>query len=367
MNSKGTQAFLGGEGVFFIAEAGKNFIQTEDERSVSEYLENAKKLVDAAKEAGADAIKFQTHEVEDEAPNIPFSVPHFQAKEGGRYAWVTRVVNATPLEEFWKPLKQYCDKKEIIFFSTPMSRKAAYKINAIGVPFWKVGSGDVQDYATLDFLLETRKPIIISTGMVSFAELEEVVQYLTGHDVPLAVLYCITQYPAPKESFNLATIEYLQEKYPDAIVGFSDHSLGTEIPLAAIKLGARVIEKHFSLGRDFYGPDHKVSMTPDEFSEMVRAARGGEHEKVDAREYYGDPQKELEGAHNKFRPFFNKALIAGQDIPAGAVVTKEMVYAMRPIMAFDNALPANRYYDVIGKKTAKALKKFDPITEEIFS
>src|SRR3989344_846046 len=154
----GSQKSFGGEDVFFIAELGKNFIQTQEDRPVSEYLENAKVLVKAAKDAGADAVKLQTHEVEDEQLNIEVVSPHF--KRADRYSWVTRNMQATPLEEFWKPLKAYCDELGIIFFSTPMSRKAAQKLKAFDVPFWKVGSGDVQDYVTLDYMFSTGKPII---------------------------------------------------------------------------------------------------------------------------------------------------------------------------------------------------------------
>lgn len=350
------------ENVFVIAEIGKNFIQTEEEKSTAEYLENAKKLVLAAKEAGADAVKFQTHEVEDEQLNIDIVSPHFKGSD--RYSWVTRNTKATPLEDFWKPLKEYCDEKGIIFFSTAMSRKAAQKLNQVGVPFWKVGSGDVQDYVMLDFMADTAKPIIISTGMVSLAELDEIVKFLRSKNCPIVILYCISQYPAPAEYFNLSTIEYLKEKYPDAVIGFSDHSLGFEISLAAVKLGAKVIEKHFSFSRDLWGADHKVSMTPEEMKEMVENIRSGNLDKINAGKYYGFKEKELEGANNKFRPYFNKSLMAGADIPVGAILTKEMIFAMRPKM-YAGGLDSNKFYEIIGKRTVKDLKKYDPINYDI--
>ena len=350
-----------GEGIFFIAEIGKNFIQTEGERPVAEYLENAKKLVKAAKEAGADAVKFQTHEVEDEQLNLNIVSPHFKGAD--RYSWITRNMQATPLDEFWKPLKKYCDEQGIIFFSTPMSRKAAMKLQEVGVPFWKVGSGDVQDYVTLDFMFSTKKPIIISSGMVSLQELDEVIKHIRENGAPLVVLYCISQYPAPKEYFNLGTIEYLTEKYPEVVIGFSDHSLGDEVALAAVQLGAKVVEKHFSFGRDLWGADHKVSMTPEEFKGMVEKVRSGACQNVDAAPYYGRKDKELEGANNQFRPYFNKSLMAGKDIPTGAAITRDMVFAMRPKM-YANGLPAEEFPRVLGKKTARALQKFEPITED---
>lgn len=358
---EGTNKAFGGEEVFFIAEIGKNFIQTEAERPMEEYFENAKKLIDAAVAAGADAVKFQTHEVEDEQLNINIVSPHFNGAD--RYSWVSRNTRATPLE-FWRELKNYARKKGIIFFSTAMSRKAAQKLHQVGVPFWKVGSGDVQDYAAFDFMLSTGKPILISTGMVSLLELDEVIKHLRSQNAPLVVLYCISQYPAPAEYFNLATIEHLIEKYPDVVIGFSDHSLGDDIALAAIKLGAKVIEKHFSFSRDLWGADHKVSMTPEEFSQMVEAARSAAYKQINEKPYYGQREKELEGANNKFRPYFNKALMAGADIPAGTIITKEMIFAMRPIM-YAKGLAANKFYEVLGRKVKKDLAKYDPITFEV--
>ncbi|MBI2048261.1 MAG: N-acetylneuraminate synthase family protein [Parcubacteria group bacterium] len=352
----------GGDEVFIIADIGKNFIQTEEDRSVPEYLQNAKDLVDAAVDAGVDAAKFQIHELEDEILNINIVSPHFKGSD--RVSWITRNMNAAPLEEFWKPLKQYCDEKGIIFFGTPMSRKAAQKLEQVGVPFWKVGSGDVQDYAALDFMIETGKPIIISTGMVGLAELDEIVEHITSKGSSLVVLYCISQYPAPKEYFNLGTIEHFKEKYPNVVVGFSDHSLGYDVALAAVKLGAKVIEKHFSFSRDLWGADHKVSMTPHEMKEMVDAIRGRRYNKIDHIPYYGVKEKELEGVSNMFRPYFNKSLMAGTDIPANAIITKEMVFAMRPKM-YAGGLPSQRFYDVVGKISKKALKKYEPITEDI--
>lgn len=358
----GTRHVLGGDKIFCIAEIGKNFIQSKDERPVVEYLENAKRLVQAAHDAGADAVKFQTHEVEDEVLNIDFTSPHFKAKD--RYSWVTRNMNATPLEEFWKPLKNYCDELGILFFSTPMSRKSAIKLQKLDVPLWKVGSGDVQDYVLLDYLIETKKPIIISSGMVSLSELDDAIRHITGRDTPLSVLYCISQYPAPPEYFNLATIRFLQETYPDVVIGFSDHSLGDEVARAAVSVGAKIIEKHFSFSRELWGSDHKVSMMPEEFKKMVQRIRA--NDLVDPSPFLGGTSKELEGAHNQFRPYFNKALMAGADISAGTMLTPNMIFAMRPV-SLAGGLPSYEYPNILGRKVKQALKKYDPISENNLS
>lgn len=348
--------------VFVIAEIGKNFLQTAEDRPNAEYLENALKLIDEASKAGVDAVKLQTHILEDEHLNIDITAPHFKGKD--RVSWITRNMNATPVS-FWKKVKSYAKKKGVIFFSTPMSRLAAQKLHAIGVDLWKVGSGDVQDFAMLDFLISTKKPIIFSTGMVSLAELDEIVLYMKSRNADFSILYCVSQYPAPKESFNLGTIELFKEKYPDVRIGFSDHSVGNhELTLSAVKMGAKIIEKHFSLSRELWGSDHKVSMTPNEMKELVSLIRNGEFKNVDHKPYYGKKNRELEGAKNQFRPYFNKALVAGKNLKAGTVIKKGDVYAMRPI-SFVKGLPADRFHEVVGKKTKRAIKKYEPITEDV--
>lgn len=357
----GTNTSLGGSDVFVIAEIGKNFIQTEEPQDVSVYLENAKKLIDAAAEAGADAVKFQTHVVEDEQLNTVVVSPHFKGAD--RYSWISRNEQSTP-PAFWEAVSAHAKEKGIIFFSTPMSRKAAEKLMPLDPPLWKVGSGDIFDYVLLDYLIATGKPIIISTGMTSLVELDELVAYMSGKDAKFAILYCVSQYPAPKEAFNLATIELFQEKYPHVPIGFSDHSVdGHDVDLAAIKHGACIIEKHFSFSRDLWGADHKSSITPAEMKAMVDAIRAKEYAAVDTAEYYGDKGRELEGAESQFRPYFNKSLVAGRDLPAGTVIESDMVFALRPTM-YAGPIPSNRLHDVLGKTLAAPLKKFEPFTAE---
>lgn len=352
------------EEIFVIAEIGKNFIQSQEERSVFEYIKNAKKLIDAAIYAGVDAVKFQTHEVEDEQLDINVVSPHFKGSD--RYSWVKRNTLGTPFE-FWQEIKNYCDQNKITFFSTPMSRKAAIKLNQFNVPMWKIGSGDVDDFVMLDYIVRTGKPVIISSGMVSLSELDDVVNYLEKNEVKTTLLYCISLYPCPPEQFNLATIEYFREKYPKVRVGFSDHSLGFEAVLSAIKLGARVIEKHFSLSRNFWGSDHKVSMEPEEMKKMVAEIRDKKFESVSADLYFGSKEKELQGASNIFRKYFKKGLVAGRDIKSGTVLTPEMIYAMRPREYIESlgGLASSEFFNLVGKKIKTDLKKYEPLSRNI--
>ena len=357
----GTGTLLGGEEVFVIAEIGKNFIETEAEQPVAIYLANAKKLIDAAVDAGCDAVKFQTHVVEDEQLNIKMVSPHFKGAD--RYSWISRNERSTP-PAFWQAVAAYAKEKGIIIFSTPMSRGAAQMLMAIDPPLWKVGSGDIFDYVLMDTLIATGKPIIISTGMTSLAELDGLVAYMRGKGAQFAILYCVSQYPCPHEAFNLATIEVFKEKYPDIPVGFSDHSIdGHEVDLAAIKHGACIIEKHFSFSRELWGADHKSSITPAEMKTMVAAIRAKEYEAVDTASFYGAKDRELEGAASQFRSYFNKSLVAGRDLPAGTVLEKDMMYAMRPRM-HAGPLGSERLHEVLGKRLVAPLSKFKPLTVE---
>lgn len=343
--------------VFVIAELGKNFIQTEEEKNNEEYLQNAKRLIELAKKSGADAVKFQTHVLEDEFLDLDIVSPHFKGSD--RRNWIRRNELATPLE-FWQGLKAYCDKLDIIFFTTPMSRKAAEKINKVGVDLWKVGSGDILDFVTLDYMAETGKPIIFSGGMSTMEEIDKTVDFLKRRNAEIGLLHCVSKYPCPPEELNLNTIKFFRERY-DITIGFSDHSIGDDSAIAAVNMGAQIIEKHFSLSRELWGADHKVSMTPDEFGSMVKRIRRKEVVKLDA---YGEETKILQDDEAVFRPIFRKALMFGENLEAGTVIAKEMIYAMRP-QKYAGGLPSEEYEKVLGKKINKDIKKYDPITWEV--
>lgn len=354
-------------GVFVIAEVGKGFIQTKEDRPVAEYLDNARKLAKAAKDAGADAVKFQTHTVEDEQLDIDVTAPHFKGSD--RYSWVTRNTNATPVEEFWKPLKAYCDEIGVPFFSTPMSRGAARLLHALDVPLWKVGSGDILDFVLLDFLATTGKPIIISSGMSTEEEVDLAMDFLKKRKVPVALLHCVSKYPCPPEDLHLASIGYLRDRYK-VPTGFSDHSVGIESSLGAVALGAAVIEKHFSFDRTLWGSDHKVSMTPDELQLLVQGIREFEKDPAKPDTYLaqeivqkgiGTPGKTMDPDEAVFRPYFRKSLMMGEDTPAGTQLRPDLIYAMRP-QAYAGGLPSEQYESVLGKKVKTSLKKYDPIT-----
>jgi sialic acid synthase SpsE len=358
-------------GVFIIAEAGKNFIQSEEDRPIDEYLGNAKALVDAAVAAGADAIKFQTHNVEDEQLNIHVVSHHFKGAD--RYGWVTRNTEATPVEAFWKPLKAYCEERGIVFFATPMSRGAAMRIAEVGVPLWKIGSGDILDFVCMDYLRNREEPIIMSSGMSTLEEVRQGFSFLRERTDRVTLMHCLSKYPGLPEEANLAVIELFRETFPGTPIGFSENSVGIEPSLIAVALGATIVEKHFTMSRDLWGSDHKVSSTPAEFRELVDGIREIERDAAERERWrnvpnlqviLGKKEKVLKDDEATFRSLFRKSLMAGMDIPAGTVLESQMLYAMRP-QKYAGGLPSERYADVVGKSVKRALKKFDPITEEI--
>ena len=251
--------------VRIIAECGKNFITKETEQSVEECLVNAKELVIAAKEAGADTAKFQIHSFKDEAVK----------RSEARHEWIKRNERATPLETFWKPLRAFCEEIGISFLVTPMSKLAAMKINDL-VDEWKVGSADILDFELLDYIISTHKPIIISSGMSTKQQLQKSLAHIIGSGSRFSIMHCVSIYPCPIDKLNLNTIDYLKHKYPYAPIGFSDHSLDTLAPALAVAKGCRLIEKHFTLDRGAFGPDHKCSLLPAEFKEMVGNVRKAE-------------------------------------------------------------------------------------------
>lgn len=355
--------------VFVIAEIGKNFLQSEEERSVDEYLQNAIALARAAKEAGAHAVKYQTHTVEDEQANIDVTSPHFRGSD--RYRWVARNTRSTPMKEFWKPLKEACDEIGITFFSTPMSRASAHKLDELHVPFWKVGSGDILDFVMLDHLRKSGKPIIMSTGMSTLEEIDRAVNFLKEKTDQIIILHCVSRYPCPPEDLHLKTISFLRERY-GLPTGFSDHSIGTESAIAAAALGAVVIEKHFSFDRNFWGSDHKVSLLPEELRELMNGVRRVREDDAYreailrsdiVQRGMGSEEKVLQEDESAFRPLFRKTLCASHDLPEGTLLAEEHLYAMRP-QAHLNGFPSEAYPSLLGKTLKRSVKRFDPITND---
>ena len=266
-----------------IAEIGKNFIDSTRKKTWSENLVDAERLVHHAKLAGATIAKFQCHVFADEQSK----------RHPSRWNWLKINEDGTPIE-FWKELRAFCDWQQIEMLVTPMSMLAARRVNNL-VQRWKVGSADIVDMELLEYLKSTGKPIIVSTGMSTNEQISEALDFL-GDQVQ-CVLYCVSVYPCPvykidfRKMLMLTSQENPMEKYIP--FGFSDHSLSIEVPALAVRMGAKVIEKHFTLDRNAFGPDHKVSLLPAEFKQMVDLCKKAETE--------GESFEEEKGHWEKFR------------------------------------------------------------------
>ena len=253
-----------GSAVFVIAEAGVNH---------NGELHRALLLVDAAANAGADAVKFQTFRAEEV---VSASAPKAQYQIGATGAEESQLQMIKRLElseNDHRAILVHCKMRGIQFLSTPFDFASADLLETLGVPAYKVGSGDITNWLFLEHIATKKKPVIISTGMSNLSEVEQAVSVLRAAGCSeIVILHCTSSYPAPAESVNLRAMQAMYEAFHTP-VGFSDHTRGMEAALAAVALGACVIEKHFTLDRSLPGPDHKASLEPQELAAMVRSIR----------------------------------------------------------------------------------------------
>ena len=337
-----------------IAEIGKNFVTTEQPQPLDVLVFRAKELILAAQNAGAKIVKFQVHTVDDEVhPDTKIIAPHFKHD---RYEWVKR--NTYPVE-FWREIKKFCEFVGVEFLATPMSRGAAELLNEeIGVERWKIGSGDILDFPMLDYIRDTGRPVILSSGMSLYEELQDSYEYLIEKTRDVSILHCVSLYPCALDDLNLATIPFLKKKFQTKI-GFSDHSLEVSSGLFAKQLGAEIIEKHFTLDRSAWGPDHKVSLEPGEFAQFVKEINEDKVVEIPV-EAMGIPAKAVANDELPFRSAFRKGLYAARDIEAGEIFEPDMLVALRPMIP--ESVSSEHYVNFLGKTNTETLKKNQKIT-----
>ena len=334
-----------GEPCFIIAEAGVNH---------NGDVNLAKKLIDAAKEAGADAVKFQTFKVEEtvttEAPKAKYQ-RNSRTPSESQYQMLKNM--ELSLEE-WQELSTFARKANIIFFSRPCSEEAVDILLELGVPAIKIGSGDVTYYTLLAKAAQTGLPVILSTGLSTLAEVEDAVNVLySSGNRELVLLHCVSNYPAAYKDVNLRAMLTLRHVF-QVPVGFSDHTLGIMVPLAAVALGASVIEKHLTLDKTLPGPDHKASLEPEEFREMVKGIRT-------VQKALGSPLKKPAEAEIEMRMISRKSIVARTDIPKGTLITQEMLAFKRP----GTGLSQKFLEVVIGRRARVDIPKDKLITWEM--
>jgi N,N'-diacetyllegionaminate synthase len=332
----------GSHPVFVLAEAGVNHNGS---------LEMAYQLVDAAAASGADSVKFQTFNAEKlvtrQSPKAQYQLETTDQSET-QYEMLKKL--QLEYEDF-RSLATYCKQKGIIFLSTPFDEESADFLDQIGVVAFKIGSGELTNLPLLRHIARKGKPIIVSTGMAWLGEVETAIQtILAEKNQQLVVLHCVSNYPADPKEVNLRAMRSLENAFGFP-VGFSDHTQGIEIPLAAAALGACLIEKHFTLDRSLPGPDHRSSLEPGELGELVRGIR-----KVELA--LGDGVKRPSSSELNTASVARKSIVAAEDIPAGTVLTSELITLRRP----GTGLPASLSAYVLGRVTRGAIAQGQLIT-----
>ena len=303
------------EAVFVIAEAGVNH---------NGDLAMALRLCDAALATGADAVKFQTFRAQDLVlPGAPTA--EYQARQTGQQDQFAMLQQLELSQAQHEAIKAHCEAIGIEFFSTPFSVEAVDMLGNLGVRRIKLSSGELTHRALVERAAATRLPLLVSTGMATMEEIGEALQWIRaarGSLEGVTVLHCTSAYPAPDETLNLNALRSMARDLGVAI-GYSDHSLGIEAPLAAVALGATVIEKHLTLDRTLPGPDHSASLEPGEFTDMVAGIR-----RVSAM--LGDGVKAPTPEERDTARVARRSVAAAVDIPAGAVLTEAMLVCRRP-------------------------------------
>jgi len=332
--------------VFVIAEAGVNH---------NGEVKLAKALIDVAVDAGADAVKFQTFHADllatAEAPKAAYQLETTAAEES-QIEMLRKLELSTDAH---RELRAYCNERGIAFLSTPFDERAVDFLDDLGVPAFKISSGDLTNSPLLEHAAAKGKPIILSTGMSELAEVIEAVSVLNsaGCENPI-LLHCVTNYPANPAEVNLRAMQTMRSAF-NLPVGFSDHTEGIDVAVAAVALGACVIEKHFTLDRSLPGPDHRASLEPAELRHLVQSVR-----RVEAA--LGNGRKVPSASEIETAAVARRSLVAAIDIRAGATLEREMITLRRP----GTGIPPSAIPTLVGRRALREIPAGALLTSDMF-
>ena len=311
-----------------IAEAGVNH---------NGRLDLALKMVDEAKRAGADIVKFQTAIPERVISRYADKAEYQKETTGNEESQLEMCRRIHLKLSDYDIIKEYCEEVGIEFLSTPFDLESIDYLEKLGMKLWKIPSGEITNLPYLIKIAKTGKPVIMSTGMAELKEVEEAVNVLKeGGAGEITLLHCTTEYPAPFDSVNLKAMNTLREKLGTK-VGYSDHTTGIEVVVAAVSLGATVIEKHFTLNRNLEGPDHKASLEPEELEVMVNKIA------------LGDGIKRAAEAEKKNIAIARKSIVAAKDIKKGEILSEDNITTKRP----GNGISPMQWFEVLGTEAIR--------------
>ncbi len=321
--------------VFIIAEAGVNHNGS---------LELAKKLIDVAVEASADAVKFQTFKA-DKLVSIFAQKADYQKQTTSNDQTQYEMIKKLELDEnVHRVLINYCKDKGIMFLSTPFDHDSIDLLNSFEMPIFKIPSGEITNLPYLRHIGGLSRELILSTGMANLREVQDALEVLIMAGTPkekITVLHATTEYPCPIDEVNLRAMQTIKATF-GVKVGYSDHTQGIEVPIAAVAMGALIIEKHFTLDRTMDGPDHKASLEPDELKAMVQAIRQIE-------QALGDGVKEPSESEQKNIFVTRKSILASRPIKIGETFSENNLVVKRP----GNGISPMRWYEIIGHKATR--------------
>ena len=329
--------------VFIIAEAGVNHNGS---------IELAKKMIDVASEAGADAVKFQTFKAETLVSRTASKAEYqkeMTSNDETQFEMIKKLELDLPVH---KELMQYCFEKKIIFLSTPFDYESIEMLNSLGMQAFKVPSGEITNLPYLRKVGALQKKIILSTGMSTVGEIEDALNILTEAGTKIdniTVLHANTEYPTPMEDVNLRAMVTIGSTF-DVKFGYSDHTLGIEVDIAAVAMGASIIEKHFSLDREMEGPDHKASLEPSDLKLMVSSIRNIEVA-------LGSSVKKVTPSESKNMCVARKSITASQKIKKGEILNEKNLAIKRP----GSGISPMKWDEVIGSKAIREFKEDEVI------
>ncbi len=330
--------------VFVIAEIG----QAHDGS-----LGMVHSYIDSVSKTGVDAIKFQTHIAEAESSKFETFRIKFSMQDKSRFDYWKRMEFS---QKQWEEIKTHCDSVNIEFMSSPFSIAAVELLENIGINKYKIGSGEINNLLLLRKVALTEKPIILSSGMSSYKELNRTINFLNNYTNSLSILQCTTEYPTKAANIGLNVLTEMQEKY-NYNIGLSDHSGEIFPSLAAVSLGAKIIEVHTVFDKQMFGPDTSSSLTIDQLKELVRGVRF-----IEEMQYF-KVNKSDNSSFESLKNIFEKSLAVNKNLDIGHIITENDLETKKPK---GYGVSASEYQNVIGRKLNKPLKKWDFLTKNDF-
>ena len=332
-------------------QKGRCFIIGEVAQAHDGSLGMAHAFIDAIAATGADAVKFQTHLARAEStPAEPFRIK-FSRQDATRYEYWRRMEFT---EEQWSGLAQHARDRNLVFLSSPFSIEAVELLIRVGMPMWKIASGELANTILLDRILDTRRPVLLSTGMSSLDDIDHAVQRAKRHGVPFAVLQCTTAYPCPAEKVGLNLIPFFKDRY-QGLVGLSDHS-GTIYPaLAAATVGIDVLEVHVTLSREMFGPDVVASVTTDEMRMLVDGVRFIERATANPVD-----KNAIADEMAPLREVFTRSVVARDPLVAGTILTREHLTVKKP----GTGLPPSSLPQLVGRRLRRSVAADEQLRTE---